>query len=342
MRLAPAIFAILAILLAAPLAHAESCAAIDGAPTNLQCRVDSSGAVKGAPALHYRLQSYHDGDTRIGDGVAIIGTRPAPIAATYGETAHYDQPEIIDSVGGRLLLLPGHLEGTGDFDASALFAFDGDQPRPINTQAWQDDLAKRLPKGMGARKGIYPDYRTMKAETPLWRKADAECCPTGGHASITLAIAGDKLAIAQLAVRQSPPPKAKSNASARGATLKICGHTVQFKFDAASFAGPPEKDLAARATAEGRGPALIEDAFNDLCAQHKLSADVVARRIQTVTVGWAGGADSFTAYFPEKTKGVLSAQWIWQGTDAPDAEDVREGILCAFTPRRKECTDRAP
>ncbi|GEM_PF-7097991 len=344
MRLAPGIFDILAMLLAASSpARAEGCVAIGGAPIDLECRVDQTGAVKGAVALRYRLQSYYDGEARIGGGVAVLGAGPAPVAATYNDTAHYDRPQSIESPVGRLLLLPGQLEGSGDFDASALFALDGDKPRPIDTQAWQDELAKRLPQGLGARKGIYPDYRTMKAETPLWRKTDDEANPTGGHASITLAIAGDKLAIARLAVRQSPPrAEPKAAASSGGETIKLCGKAVAFRFDAASFGGPAADDAAARATAQGRGPGLIEDAFADLCARRALSADEVARRVRAVTLGWAGGADSFNAYFPEGRDGVLATEWAWQDTSVPDAADLREGILCAFTPKTKGCADRAP
>jgi hypothetical protein len=65
----------------------------------------------------------------------------------------------------------------------------------VNTTAWLKSLQQRLPKGLEARKGIYPDYAKMAAQTELWRKGDSETCGTGGEADLSLGWSGDRLVL---------------------------------------------------------------------------------------------------------------------------------------------------
>ncbi len=61
-------------------------------------------------------------------------------------------------------------------------------------------MPPRLPQGLAVRKGIYPNYATLKATTPLWRKDDAGACPTGGIAEIALQWRGDRIALGDVRV----------------------------------------------------------------------------------------------------------------------------------------------
>ena len=172
------------------------------------CRVEASGEVAGRPSLAYQIQGVFDDDIRI-TGVALVFGRPAdaagpwrPVAATGDGGAHYQPPLLVRIAGRTILWIPGSLEGTGHFNAERLYEVGADGTlQDIDTDTWQRDFAGRLPEGLTALKGIYPDYATMTAETPLWAPGDANCCATGGRAAIRLALRGHALIIARLALR---------------------------------------------------------------------------------------------------------------------------------------------
>jgi hypothetical protein len=105
------------------------------------------------------------------------------------------KPELIRSGARTLLHVPGYESGTGNFNRESLFVWGGKDWRIVDTTSWLDDLGKRLPKGLSANKGIYPDYATMTAETALWRKNDSNACAEGGRAAINLAWHGDAIAL---------------------------------------------------------------------------------------------------------------------------------------------------
>ncbi len=94
---------------------------------------------------------------------------------------------------GTLLHLPCSQHGTGMFNAESLLAWRDGAWRPLEIESWTRELARRLPPGYGAWKGIYPDYARLTAVTPLWRDSDGNCCPTGGRAEIRLGWQGDRL-----------------------------------------------------------------------------------------------------------------------------------------------------
>jgi uncharacterized protein len=162
------------------------------------CRVDLFAAVPGAPTLTYHLQSYMDGKLRLGGGVAVfesMGDRLRPVAVLAVETAHFDVPRVVASPAGKLLVIPGHLEGTGNFNAEAVYLYESEHLQDVDTVSWLSDLQRRLPKGWGAWKGIYPDYRTLTATTPLWQTGDGNCCPTAGRADLRLRLHNRRLTI---------------------------------------------------------------------------------------------------------------------------------------------------
>jgi len=181
----------------------QNCLVPPDAPYEVRCRVDEFGEVKGDSGLSYQLQSYNDGPLRVAGGVAIFkaaGPRLVPIVDVAIDTAHFAPPEVVQSPAGRLLFVRGHIEGTGNFSADQVYLYGDARLAEIDITSWLNELAKHLPKGWGAWKGIYPDYRTLVAETPLWQGSDGNCCPTAGRAVIRLGLKDRRLVIEDVKV----------------------------------------------------------------------------------------------------------------------------------------------
>jgi uncharacterized protein YecT (DUF1311 family) len=174
-------------------------------PLDGTCSVEEFGSVAGSgDALAFQLQTYQTPRYRAGGGVVIFrrdGTMLLPIVASAIIDARFGAPRLIQSPAGKLLDVPGSMDGTGAFNAGSLYAVEGDRLEEIDIESWLDDLAKRLPKGWGAWKGIFPDYRTLSAGTPLWRSGDGNCCPTAARATIKLDIRERRLVIIDLNIR---------------------------------------------------------------------------------------------------------------------------------------------
>jgi len=176
----------------------------------------------------------------------------------------------------------------------------------------------------------------------------------GGRAFVTLVLAGHRLAVKAVTVKlgeaaardEEPTVAAGAAPTASGAaSIVVCGAPATVGLDVESFRdGPAADDPQARETAGKHGAGLIRRAFEALCARHQLTRDEIARSIRRISIGWAGGADNFAAYFPtaKDKAGTLATQWVWSGTALPDADDVRDGVLCAFRPKQKICADRIP
>jgi hypothetical protein len=114
----------------------------------------------------------------------------------------FSDPKLIETPGKTLLLFPGFDTGTGNFNRERLYVWRKTEWHLADTTSWLDTLAKRLPKGLGAQKGIYPDYARMTASTPLWCERDGNASPSGGNASIQLAWKGDAVVLRSLSVRR--------------------------------------------------------------------------------------------------------------------------------------------
>jgi hypothetical protein len=115
----------------------------------------------------------------------------------------YDKPKILRSAGRVLLHIPATESGTGNFNREILYVWVKDGWRDVDVTSWLDDLKRRLPQGLGVLQGIYPDYATMKAETPLWRDNDGGNCPNGGRASIDLQWHGDLIAVRSFRIEKA-------------------------------------------------------------------------------------------------------------------------------------------
>jgi hypothetical protein len=107
----------------------------------------------------------------------------------------YQKPQILRADGRVLLHIPGVESGTGLANSERLFVWRGDHWRDVDVTSWLEVLARRAPAGFSAIKGIYPDYVTLKASTPLWLDSDDIDCPSGKRADLTLAWRGDRIAL---------------------------------------------------------------------------------------------------------------------------------------------------
>lgn len=161
------------------------------------CKVEASGRL---PSVHLAWQRrvYHDGETRVAGGVtiyAIEGVSARPIVWRDEEDGWFDDPELIATPVGTLLDLPGHSAGTGNFSVEAVLAADGGDWRQLDIDGITDGLTAHVPHGRGIWKGVYPDWRHMTADSPLWKDSDGNCCPTGGSVRGTLKRVGLRIVV---------------------------------------------------------------------------------------------------------------------------------------------------
>jgi uncharacterized protein len=182
----------------------EACIPLPDPPDGT-CSIDEYGAVAGShDALTFQLQTYQAPTYRAGGGVVIFrraGGRLQPVVASVAIDVRFGAPKVVASPAGALLDVPGSVSGTGAFNGGSLYALEGDKLEEIDIESWLGDLGRRLTKGWGAWKGIFPDYRTLSASTPLWQSGDANCCPTAGRANLKLGIKDHRLVIVDLQVR---------------------------------------------------------------------------------------------------------------------------------------------
>jgi len=71
----------------------------------------------------------------------------------------YDKPEILRAGGGVVLHGPAYESGTGNFNRELLYAWTNDGWHDADVTGWLDELKRRLPKGLGVLKGVFPIMR---------------------------------------------------------------------------------------------------------------------------------------------------------------------------------------
>src|SRR5205085_3874562 len=119
------------------------------------CRVSSfgeAGAVDGH-RFHYAVYQYQT-DTGARDHMRVVVFEAVPsgmmraVVATESDPAiSYDKPRIVRSGDRVLLHIPGTESGTGNFNRERLYMWRAGQWRDVDTTAWLDELARRLPAG---------------------------------------------------------------------------------------------------------------------------------------------------------------------------------------------------
>ena len=103
---------------------------------------------------------------------------------------------------GEMLVVPGRYSGTGSgiedhvllpTVARGWQPIDAAQMDAERAEGWRTALAARLPENHFITKGIRIDYETLTGESHVWKREDANCCPSGGRITFRLAIAGPDL-----------------------------------------------------------------------------------------------------------------------------------------------------
>lgn len=193
-------------------ALANTCLTPIAAPGNRPCRVVRAGHIDAgprSPALAWQVVEYRNPDDAPAQGGSgwAIATRLAdgrlrPLLWANAAGIGFEDPVLVASPAGKLISVPGHVPGSGNHSASFLFLLDGQSWKDIDIFSWEQDLARKLPKGLGAWHGIFPRWERMTAYSRLWRSGDANCCPTGGEADISLDLRGDRIVLRDLRVRQ--------------------------------------------------------------------------------------------------------------------------------------------
>jgi hypothetical protein len=170
------------------------------------CRVSDSGRI--GNTLAWQVQDYQADDGPRSQGVVVMAVRAdgslLPLVWDAQDDAFYGAPVLIRRPGAVLLDLRGNLSGTGNISAESLYQADGDAWREIDIVSWLAALDARLPADRRPWKGIYPDWKSMTADTYLWHRRDGNCCPTGGRAHATLALRDGKIVLTGVRLSGGP------------------------------------------------------------------------------------------------------------------------------------------
>ena len=152
----------------------QDCLVPPDAPHDARCRVDEFGDVRGDPSLRYQLQYYKDGELRVAGGVAVFktaGPTLVPIVAVAIDTAHFAPPQVVQSPAGLLLVVRGHIEGTGNFNADQVYLYGDSRLIEVDTTSWLNELPPWLPKGWGLGKASTPTTQASWPRRRCGRKA---------------------------------------------------------------------------------------------------------------------------------------------------------------------------
>lgn len=104
-------------------------------------------------------------------------------------------PSIENIQGSKVLIADVELPGTGRLHTDNYFVLDSSgNPAKLDTSAINKAINKAVPPGWGVLKGGI-DIRNPIYRSPVWRKNDANCCPTGGEISIDYSLVGSALQV---------------------------------------------------------------------------------------------------------------------------------------------------
>lgn len=166
-------------------------------PDSGACKVEASGRLAGT-SLAWQRRAYLDGETTTAAGVVVYvveGATARPIVWHDEDDAGFEDPALIASPAGTLLDLGGYLHGTGNFSAEVVLLQEGGAWHQLDTGGIDSGLVAHAPHGRAIWKGVYPDWRRMTVESPLWKESDGNCCPTGGTVRGTLKRVGLRILV---------------------------------------------------------------------------------------------------------------------------------------------------
>lgn len=189
-------------LSAVDLAHACLPLGLDG------CRSNRGGYLRGpsGETLYWQVQEGSTEADGVSGAVVLLardGDTLRPIAWTSG--GFYETPQLIETGDPAevYVALPGYSGGTGHYNADVVFRWRpgaATELTEIDTRSWRAALAAQLPPGLEVWKGVEFRWPMLTAQTPLWAPGDANCCATGGEATLIFAIRDGVLLLSQVGV----------------------------------------------------------------------------------------------------------------------------------------------
>ncbi|MGV8929259.1 MAG: hypothetical protein ACOH1E_05875 [Brevundimonas sp.] len=167
--------------------------------------------------LQWQLQGGYTEENGLSGGIVFIGDAGAaglgpvkPIAWSF-DAARFEAPVLLpggNPDGAVYIAVPGVHAGSGSGNADVLFRWDAPDSRrltQIDTWSWRDSLEDKLPEGLEIWHGVRFDWSNMVAFTPLWQAGDGNCCGTGGTATLSFEIEGDRLVVSHVSVSDFRP-----------------------------------------------------------------------------------------------------------------------------------------
>ena len=114
----------------------------------------------------------------------------------FDETISVDYLPSIENVQGRKVLIADvELSGTAREHTENYFVLDSSgNPAQIDVSAIRKATNKAVPPGWGVWKGGI-DIRDPVYSSPVWKRNDANCCPTGGEITINVSLVGSALQV---------------------------------------------------------------------------------------------------------------------------------------------------
>jgi hypothetical protein len=106
-------------------------------------------------------------------------------------SARYDDPIVIMSDYGRIMVVSANFSDGSV--SNNYYLWQTDKWVLIDSQKWLQELSRRLPDGIAARKGGLLDVDTMSSQVSLYRNADGDCCPSAGVANVQLGLLKERL-----------------------------------------------------------------------------------------------------------------------------------------------------
>ncbi|MDQ3126391.1 MAG: hypothetical protein M3Q74_12415 [Pseudomonadota bacterium] len=163
--------------------------------------------------LQWQLQSGFTAEDGVSGGIVFIGDAgaarmgpTAPVAWGF-DAAWYQAPIVLSGAefGDNVyVVVPGVHAGSGGGNADLLFRWNAHatpELSQIDTWSWREGLRERLPSGLEISQGLRFNWAVMNAFTPLSQAGDGACCGTGGAATLSFSIQGDRLVLDNITVR---------------------------------------------------------------------------------------------------------------------------------------------